>query len=164
MAELGRGGGKVERDAIVVVDREAGKGGKIRLNYLVSSVAWRPEYKVRAGKINEDVQVDYLANLMQHSGEDWNQVNMTLSTAQPMLNASPPELCMLEPILVVRGGPGGPPMPGGGAFASPFANTHAPGEIAKKAMTSRGLSNQLNSGLGLGGGFGGAKGPPAGVP
>ena len=117
--------GKMERDAIVVVDREAGKGGKIRLNYLVSSVTWRPEYKVRAGKVSEDVQVDYLANLKQHSGEDWNQVKMTLSTAQPMLNASPPELCMLQPILVTRGSPGGPPMPGGGGFASPFANTYA---------------------------------------
>src|ERR1051325_740595 len=109
MGELGRGGGKMERDAVIVVDREAGKGGKIRLNYLVGAVAWRPEYKVRAGKAGEDVQLDYLANLMQHSGEEWGQVKMTLSTAQPMLNASPPELCMLEPVLVRRGIPGGPP-------------------------------------------------------
>ena len=46
----------------------------------------------RAGKVEEDVKVDYLANLTQHSGEDWNHVNVTLSTAQPMLNASPPDL------------------------------------------------------------------------
>src|ERR1019366_2077963 len=38
MAELGRGGGKMERDAIIVVDRAEGKGGTIRLNYLVGSV------------------------------------------------------------------------------------------------------------------------------
>ena len=74
MGELGRGSGRMEREAIIVVDREDGKGGKVRLNYLVGSVTWRPEYKLRAGKVNEDVQVDYLANLMQHSGEDWNQV------------------------------------------------------------------------------------------
>jgi len=42
----------------------------LRLNYLVSAVAWRPEYKLRAGKIDENVQLDYLANLTQHSGED----------------------------------------------------------------------------------------------
>jgi hypothetical protein len=120
----------MERDAILVVDRTTSKGGKVRLNYLVSSVTWRPEYKVRAGKVTEDVQVDYLANLMQHSGEDWTQVRMTLSTAQPMLNASPPELCMLQPILVMRGQPGAPPMPGGGGFASPFANTYSAGDLA----------------------------------
>jgi hypothetical protein len=152
MGELGRGSGRQERDAIVVVDRAAGKAGTIRLNYLVGSVAWHPEYKVRAGKVTEDVQVDYQANLMQHSGEDWNQVKMTLSTAQPMLNASPPELCMLQPILVTRGAPGGPPMPGGGAFASPFANSYAPAEISKKAAQSRGTANALSNGQG-GGGF-----------
>jgi hypothetical protein len=111
---------------------------------------------VRAGKVSEDVQVDYLANLMQHSGEDWNQVKMTLSTAQPMLNASPPELCMLQPILVMRGAPGAPPMPGGGAFASPFANSYAPDALAKKAAISRGNAAQINAGQMMGGmGMGG---------
>jgi hypothetical protein len=161
MGELGRGSGKMERDAIIVVDREAGKGGKIRLNYLVSAVTWRPEYKVRAGKVSEDVQVDYQANLMQHSGEDWNQVKMTLSTAQPLLNASPPELCMLQPILVTRGGPGGPPMPGGGAFASPFANTYSNKDLAEKAMNQRGQSAAI--GQGGGGGFPGGGGKAKGA-
>src|SRR5688500_12893874 len=138
IGELGRGSGKMEREAIVVVDRETGKAGKIRLNYLVSAVTWRPEYKVRAGKITEDVQIDYLANLMQHSGEDWNGVKMTLSTAQPMLNASPPELCMLQPMLVMRGTPGAPPMPGAGAVAtSPFYNSTSASDAAKKAMSQR---------------------------
>jgi len=157
MGELGRGSGRMERDAILVVDRTTGKGGKVRLNYLVSSVTWRPEYKIRAGKVGDDVQLDYQANLMQHSGEDWNQAKMTLSTAQPMLNASPPELCMLQPILIMRGQPGAPPMPGGGAFASPFANTYSTGESQKKAMTQRGQADMLNSGL-PGGGFGGGGG------
>ena len=94
---------------------------------------------------------DYLANVMQHSGEDWSQVKMTLSTAQPMLNASPPELCMLEPVLVTRGKPGAPPMPGGGGFGSPFANPIPPGDISGKAKASRGAASQLSSGQGKGG-------------
>jgi hypothetical protein len=134
-AELGRSGGRMERDAVVVVDREAGKGGKIRLNYLVGSVTWRPEYKLRAGKATEAVEIDYLANLMQHSGEEWHQVDMTLSTAQPLLNASPPELCMLQPVLVLRGAPGGPPMPGGGP--APFAQATPNMELEGKANSLR---------------------------
>ncbi len=164
MGELGRGSGKMERDAIIVVDREAGKGGVVRLNYLVSSVTWRPEYKVRAGKVNEEVQLDYQANLMQHSGEDWNQVKMTLSTAQPMLNASPPELCMLQPVLVTRGSPNGPPMPGAGAFASPFANTYSNSVLAGKAMQQRNQSIELGQGGGFGGGGAKAKKGPGGPP
>ncbi len=159
MAELGQGSGRQERDAVIVVDRETGKGGRVRLNYLVGAVAWRPEYKLRAGKVDEDVQVNYLANLQQQSGEDWSQVDLTLSTAQPMLNAAPPELAMLEPILVVRGTPGAPPMPGGGSFAaSPYANPIARDALRKKAMEGR--ANALN--LSQGGFQGGFQGGQAG--
>jgi hypothetical protein len=99
MAELGRGGSRMEREAVLVVDCEAGKGGNVRLNYLVGSVGWRPEYKVRAGKVEDDVRIDYLANLTQHSGEEWGNVKLTPSTAQAMLNAAHPELAMLQPLL-----------------------------------------------------------------
>ncbi len=152
LAELGAGSGREERDAVVVVDREAGKGGKVRLNYLVSAVTWRPEYKLRAGKVTEDVQVDCLANLKQHTGEDWNQVQLTLSTAQPLLNAAPPELAMLEPVLVARGSPGVPPMPPGGGFAeTPFVNPTALKELKKKAGEYRVQAAQLNAGQGAAG-------------
>ena len=139
MAELGRGGGRMEREAVIVVDREAGKGGTVRLNYLVGSVGWRPEYKVRAGKVDEDVRIDYLANLTQHSGEAWNQVKLTLSTAQPMLNAAPPELSMLQPMLVHRGAPGGPPMSTAGP--QPFAQSEPSKELEGKAKSLRGQAN-----------------------
>jgi hypothetical protein len=140
LGELGQGSGRMEREAVIVVDRESGKGGKVRLNYLVGAVAWHPEYKVRAGKVDEPMQIDYLANLKQHSGEDWNHVKMTLSTAQPMLNASPPELCMLQPILAHRGTPGVPPMPtgAGGAVPGPYAQPTPPAELANKALQLRG--------------------------
>lgn len=135
LGELGQGSGRMEREAVIVIDREAGNGGTIRLNYLVGSVTWRPEYKVRAGKAGEDVQVDYLANLMQRTGEDWTHVKMTLSTAQPMLNAAPPELCMLQPILAMRGAPGGPPMGAGGlgVYAQPVPAR----ELESKALQLR---------------------------
>jgi hypothetical protein len=138
MGELGRGSGKMERDAIIVVDRETGKGGTIRLNYLVGSVSWHPEYKLRAGKIKEDVQLDYLASLRQHSGEAWNHVKMTLSTAQPMLNASPPDLGMLQPVLVARGQPGAPPMPTANMPPPPvFAQPVPAAELNMKALELR---------------------------
>jgi hypothetical protein len=145
LAELGHGSGRQERDAVIVVDREAGKGGKVRLNYLVGSVTWRPEYKLRAGTAKEDVQVDYLANLKQHSGEDWNQVRLTLSTAQPMLNAAPPELAILEPVLVARGAPGGPPMPTAPGTPAPafFGAANQPKDLEMKANQFR-IQAQMN--------------------
>jgi hypothetical protein len=142
MGELGRGSGRVDREAVIVVDRENGKKGVVRLNYLVGAVTWRPEYKLKAGKVEENVQIDYLANLTQHSGEDWNLVNITLSTAQMTLESSPPELCMLAPTLVRRGTPGAPPMGGGGGFASPFASNSSNMDLEKKASQQRSLALQ----------------------
>src|SRR5262249_26117330 len=67
--------------------------GIVRLNYLVDAASWHPAYKLRAGNGNKDaVGLEYLAAVVQQTGEDWSGVSMTLSTAQPMLNASPPDL------------------------------------------------------------------------
>jgi hypothetical protein len=54
---------KVERDAVILVDRDKGAGGKVRLNYMVDHVSWAPQYKLRAGQPKDDVQIDYLASL-----------------------------------------------------------------------------------------------------
>jgi hypothetical protein len=102
LGELSSGSSRTENDAVMVVDRDKGAGGKVRLNYLVNLVSWAPQYKLRAGKAGENVQIDYLASLVQQTGEDWNAVDMTLSTAQPMLNAAPPELRKLEISVIPR--------------------------------------------------------------
>jgi hypothetical protein len=118
LAELAAGTSKTERDAVIVVDKRDGAAGKVRLNYLVDSAAWRPRYKLRAGKDKDPVQVEYLAALVQQTGEDWHDVALTLSTAQPMFNAAPPELKTLAVGLMPRGGApmgqvGVPNLPGG---------------------------------------------------
>ncbi len=96
LAELTAGSSKTELDAVIVVDKNNDGPGKVRLNYLVAAASWRPQYKVRAGKKTTDpVQLEYLAAIVQQSGEDWRGVDMILSTAQPMLNATPPELKIL---------------------------------------------------------------------
>lgn len=102
------GSGRTEHEAVIVVDKRQAAAGKIRLNYLVNGASWRPQYKFRAGQAKEPVQVEYLAAVAQNTGEDWNNVQIVLSTAQPMLNAAPPELRALEVSLaqpVVASGP-----------------------------------------------------------
>jgi hypothetical protein len=104
MRDLTSGTSKIERDAVIVVDKVNNGAGKVRLNYLVSSAAWRPQYKFRAGKTDKDkVTVECLAALIQQTGEDWERVQLTLSTAQPMLNAAPPDLHALAVAVVPRG-------------------------------------------------------------
>jgi len=106
--DMTAGSSRIERDAVIVVDKVKADAGKIRLNYMVDQASWRPEYKFRAGeKTTDPVQVEYLAAITQQSGEDWGGVSLVLSTAQPMLNATPPELRTLA-VGVMRPGQGGP--------------------------------------------------------
>ncbi|MFT3881899.1 MAG: mucoidy inhibitor MuiA family protein [Gemmatales bacterium] len=102
--EASAGPSRTERDAVITINKANNAGGRIRLNYLVSSATWVPQYKFRAGKDKDPVLVEYLAAIRQQSGEEWANVNITLSTAQPMLNAAPPELKSLAMTLM----PGGP--------------------------------------------------------
>jgi len=113
--ELSAGPSRTERDAVITVNKANNAGGKIRLNYLVSNASWAPQYKFRAGKDKDPVLVEYLAAIRQQSGEEWGNVNITLSTAQPMLNAAPPELKALA-MSVMPSLPGQAQGKGGGGF------------------------------------------------
>ena len=91
------GGSRVVREATVVVDNAGGGGATVRLAYLVNAAGWRPQYRLRADADADAATLEYLAAVSQNTGEDWQDVRLTLSTASPNLNASPPEL---EPVRV----------------------------------------------------------------
>src|ERR1019366_1852997 len=60
LSQVSTGTTRTERDAVIVVERGNGAAGKVRLNYLVDSASWRPQYKLRAGKaVKDPVQVEY---------------------------------------------------------------------------------------------------------
>ncbi len=112
--EKSGGVSRTERDAVIVVDKKAGVS-TIKLNYLVSSATWKPQYKLRAAtKLADPVVVEYLASVTQQTGEDWSAVNLILSTAQPLLNAAPPDLRAMEVAVGTPSQPGTPMGPGGG--------------------------------------------------
>jgi uncharacterized protein (TIGR02231 family) len=94
---LNAGTTRYENDAVIVVEKLDAGAGKIRLNYLVDNASWHPQYKLRSDKAGkEQVTLEYLAGIVQNSGEDWTNVKLVLSTAQPMLNAIPPDLQTLH--------------------------------------------------------------------
>lgn len=61
------------------------------LTYVVNRAVWQPLYDVRLTESNAIV-LTQLAQVMQRSGEDWENVALTLSTARPALNQRKPEL------------------------------------------------------------------------
>lgn len=141
--ELTTGVQKTERDAVIVIDKANAAAGTIKLNYLVGSVQWRPQYKLRAGRDRDPVAVEYLAAVQQRTGEDWNNVLIALSTAQPMLNAAPPELKSLEVSAIPLNAPN--PMAQAGLPAGAAGFGGGRGKDAYKELQQRANTNRYQS-------------------
>jgi Domain of unknown function (DUF4139)/N-terminal domain of unknown function (DUF4140) len=96
LAELSSGSSKIERDAVIVVQKTRAEAGTVRLGYLVGSAGWSPQYRLRGTTNDAPVRLEYLAAVTQQTGEDWPDVRVTLSTARPSLDAAPPDLLPLK--------------------------------------------------------------------
>jgi uncharacterized protein (TIGR02231 family) len=75
----------------VRVTVEARGQAALDLEYLVSDTGWQPAYDLRAQKTLDKVELAYRAKVWQRTGEDWNEVALSLSTAQPQVGAQGPE-------------------------------------------------------------------------
>lgn len=101
--ELHASSSKVEREAVVFVEKREAGAASIRLNYLVVGCGWTPTYNIRAREGDGVVQVEYNAVIQQTTGEDWSDVEFTLSTATPSLSASGPGLAPFA-VTLIQGG------------------------------------------------------------
>ena len=75
----------------VRVEVEARGQATLELEYLVSNAGWQPAYDLRAQKTLDKVELAYRAKVWQATGEDWNGVALSLSSARPQLGAQGPE-------------------------------------------------------------------------
>lgn len=64
----------------------------VTVSYLMYGAMWDPVYNIRTIEGLEKCEISYLGNVTQTTGEDWNDVEVTLSTAKPELGASMPPL------------------------------------------------------------------------
>ncbi|KAG8786543.1 hypothetical protein FRC16_001674 [Serendipita sp. 398] len=78
----------------IVVSAEHDGEAEICLTYMVSNASWRPLYDLRAtvGPTKTSIVLHYRANITQSTGEDWKEVELTLSTASPQLGSTIPSL------------------------------------------------------------------------
>jgi uncharacterized protein (TIGR02231 family) len=113
LQELSAGSSRIESDAIIVIDKANALAATVRLNYLVGTSTWKPLYRLRAGGEKDPVQLESLAAIEQQSGEDWTDATVTLSTAQPGLDAIIPDLLPLDIRIAETGET---PTPGQAAF------------------------------------------------
>ena len=65
---------------------------QLELTYVVDRASWTPLYDLRVQSTTKTIQLNYLAQIVQTTGEDWADVSLTLSTAKPGLGSIPPKL------------------------------------------------------------------------
>jgi hypothetical protein len=92
LAEISDNESKTVREAILFLQKNQDGNAEVRLSYLVSSCGWSPSYTIRAESDQKMARFEYNGLIQQMSGEDWNGVKLTLSTATPALSSAGPGL------------------------------------------------------------------------
>ncbi|MFM8698674.1 MAG: mucoidy inhibitor MuiA family protein, partial [Phycisphaerales bacterium] len=88
VAQRGRAD-RTQRTSVVRLAAPSACALELDLTYVVDRAGWAPAYAIRAAADRSGTSVEYDAVLAQHSGEDWTDARITLSTARPDASAAP---------------------------------------------------------------------------
>lgn len=73
---------------------QVAQAGKVEfdLSYYVRNAGWYPTYDLRSEGLGLPLQLSYKANMFQNTKEEWNNIPVTLSSANPSRSNIAPEL------------------------------------------------------------------------
>ena len=87
------GGASVtHRELVVRLQVARATASTITVSALEHRASWSPIYDARIDASTGDVKLDYRGQVVQTTGENWPDVEMTLSTAEPSTSLEPPTL------------------------------------------------------------------------
>ena len=76
----------------VKVDAKQAGRADFDITYYVKNAGWFPSYDVRSNSTKEPLQLSYKANIYQNTREEWKNVPVTLSSANPNRSNIAPQL------------------------------------------------------------------------
>ncbi|HCE8942068.1 TPA: mucoidy inhibitor MuiA [Pseudomonas aeruginosa] len=86
------GDGKRFKRAVLRVALEQPAQVEVKLDYTLRDASWQPTYDARLRDGAKTIELTYQGLVRQSSGEDWTDVDLTLSTARPALGGNVPRL------------------------------------------------------------------------
>jgi uncharacterized protein (TIGR02231 family) len=117
---------------LTIIAEKAGNA-QLKVSYFTQSAGWYPVYDLRAADVNSPISFAYRAKVYQSTGNDWNDVNLTISTGNPNNGGQAP---MLYPWYVNMYDPQPRPRPQykleGKAAGAPSVAYDSDAEYAKK--------------------------------
>ena len=79
-------------EIVLLLESPTAQAVPLTCAYRVPQAGWTPRYDVRVDDLTAPIDLRYRARVYQESGEDWTNVNLTLSTGDPSRSARAPEL------------------------------------------------------------------------
>lgn len=92
LSELNFNENQRSNQIIILVDVKTPSVSTCKLTYLVGNCGWAAAYDLSAKDLTEKVNLKYKAKLFNNTGNDWDEVDLKLSTADPRLSATQPIL------------------------------------------------------------------------
>ena len=94
--------GKTSKRVVVEVDSEKAGALELALSYAVGAAGWQPVWDARLVPDSGTMELAFLGSVWQRTGEDWSDVSLQVSTAQPARGLFVPQL---DPHYLVRAEP-----------------------------------------------------------
>ena len=94
-SELETLGSGIERSRNIIkvsLSKETAGDVTLELSYMLGGPSWRPVYNIRAAHDSDNLSLEYDALVNQKTGEDWEGVELKLSTARVNVAGTLPEL------------------------------------------------------------------------
>ncbi|MBU1099091.1 MAG: DUF4139 domain-containing protein [Bacteroidetes bacterium] len=74
-----------------IIGKSKGKG-RIEITYFTQNAGWNAAYDLRVKDINSSINLTQKGRVWQNTGLDWNNLSIVLSTGNPSLGSSIPDL------------------------------------------------------------------------
>ncbi len=79
-------------EVVVTVSAARNTTGQFEFSYITRSAGWNAMYDIRAEDTDKPVEMLMKASVRQNTGEDWENIRLTLSTANPLDSRVVPSL------------------------------------------------------------------------
>lgn len=76
----------------IVLEVEKDINSTFEVSYLSQQVGWLPTYNIKSNGQGSQLELEFLAKIYNKSGLDWNNLPLTISTSDPSMNLTPPDL------------------------------------------------------------------------
>ena len=79
-------------ELLIHTEASAQTSGSISFGYWMQQAGWDPAYNARVESVSDPLNLESIALVHQQTGEDWERVNLSVSTGTPNRNRSKPNL------------------------------------------------------------------------